>query len=155
VAELKSRIFDLIKTESFNQDIIVLIFSKSDLNSAIPSIHRLDEKEFIYKGRFYDIVKEEVVGDKVYFHCIHDKTEGFLNFLFVKNFKNHNDECSFQNLLSGPSFKFLPVYLLTKKDILTDYYQCNIIQAIPEIFKRVNFPEIPTPPPQNFNYNII
>jgi len=139
---------ELISAASINSNYKILGFSKEDIYGNVPLINRLDEKEFRYNGSMYDIVREEVKEDSVYFYCILDKKETLLELLFTEHLAKQTRENSPQNISSGFVFKFLPDYLLGAKNIkLKNYRSINYFNS-PEKFRPLVYHEILTPPPQ-------
>lgn len=52
----------------------VIEISKKDMDNH-PHFTRVNEREFLYKGSMYDIVRTVESGDSVYFYCMNDKKE--------------------------------------------------------------------------------
>ncbi len=52
------------------EEIVVLSFP---LNSH--EFKWIDKKEFIYKGKLYDVISRKITGNAIIFHCINDKKE--------------------------------------------------------------------------------
>ena len=151
VAEIKSEILESIKTNTFQNNLTVLIFSKDELDGELSAVNRLNNEELRYEGRYYDIVKEEVKGEKIYFYCLYDEKESFLDLLFSNHLEKQNGNSSSQKLISGFPFKFLPDYILNNKYVPLENHRLNHCPAIAEKIILTNYPEILTPPPQGLN----
>jgi len=80
------------------------VFSVFNPN-ADPSFRRVDEREVVYHGNLYDVVKEVQKGKVVTFYCIHDNKEEIL----VAGMKNMHNNKKAQNLLQHLVTIALPV----------------------------------------------
>ena len=72
---------------------------------ADPSFRRVDEREIVYRGNLYDVVKEVPKGKLVTFYCIHDNKEEIL----IAGMKNMHNNKKAQNLLQHLVTLALPV----------------------------------------------
>ncbi|MDD5570254.1 MAG: hypothetical protein PHD97_03765 [Bacteroidales bacterium] len=69
---------------TYNKKLVVLKFSFNNLLK-IKWIKK--NKEFLYDGNMYDVVKSEVSADTIYYYCINDRKEKELITDFDKNTK--------------------------------------------------------------------
>ena len=86
--------------EVAKENLVRFVFAKNQIDT--------DEKEFQYKGRFYDIVKTKIVGDSLEIYCFDDETETrltnvFHQLIFDKKTQNtdyqHKTQLCFQSLI--------------------------------------------------------
>jgi len=73
--------------------------------SADPAFRRVDDKEIVYHGNLYDIVKEVPKGRVITFYCIHDNKEQAL----IDGMKNMHQNKKAQVLLQHLVTIALPV----------------------------------------------
>jgi len=66
-----------------------LIFSKEDMNPARGHFVRINKHEFRYKGKMYDVVSQQKIGDTIHFTVIHD----------------HRDEINFDQLAANTNLQ--------------------------------------------------
>jgi hypothetical protein len=66
-----------------------LKFSKDEFYSEKSKIKHIGEDEFIYSGRYYDIIHYEILNDSITLWCLNDKDEEKLIANFQENIKNH------------------------------------------------------------------
>lgn len=149
VTEVKSDVLKSIKEHSYEQNLTVLVFSKDELTAGTSGIDRIDEKEFRYNGGMYDIVKEEIKDDSVYFYCIFDEKESLLDFIFTEHFEKNQEENSSDKMPSSFVFKFLSDYNSLKDWIVPPekFRLMYFLNRSDNLFLNY-FPNIPTPPPQ-------
>lgn len=58
------------------EELVLLTFRASNLQAELRWEH---SREFEYQGQMYDVVKSELKGDSMYFHCWPDHAESRLN----------------------------------------------------------------------------
>lgn len=148
IFEVKTKVWESIEKSTYNNHLTILVFSKDDLSAGTPGFKRIDEKEFRYNGRMYDIVKEEMKNDSVYFYCIFDEKENLLISAFTLLIEKKHETDSSGRIASAAVFNFLadnnftiqkipqPEVCKTRLSFLSDNLFLNF------------FPDIPTPPPQ-------
>jgi hypothetical protein len=129
-----------IENELKDRDLIHIVFS--DSNQASFSWIKPD-KEFLYKGEMYDVVKMRSVGQSVHYYCINDKREKQL----IANFnKSHNSKKDAdKRLLRSFYFDFLfqQVALINCINYSEFHFPVFIIQ-----YSSDN-PETHSPPPKS------
>ncbi|MEI8005465.1 MAG: hypothetical protein WCI48_04605 [Bacteroidota bacterium] len=92
----------LLKHGCFDHDLTVFsVFNPA----ADPSFRRVDEREIVYRGNLYDVVKEVPKGKLVTFYCIHDNKEESL----LAGMKNTHNNKKAQYLLQHLVTIALPV----------------------------------------------
>lgn len=137
-----------IKNSSYYQVIEILSFSKSDLKNGKHNIKFIEEHEFRYNGRMYDIIESWETDDTVVYKCINDTREEQLEEAFVQyvvNNQNRQDlPLPIKQILS---FLNLDLYFnnsgldFSTNKILTYLYQIKF-NLLENIF------EVPEPPPR-------
>ena len=146
-SHLKEIAEENISTGRLVNKVLILAFSKTDINEVLSELRFLDKKEFSYKGKMYDVIKKECVNDSIYFYCLPDADEDELNLAFNKNFdgdeQNSDKNSPRQNLLKN----ILQDGVLSDNPILmrqfskTNYFTHKSITALSNIY------EVVTPPP--------
>ncbi len=146
-SHLKEIAKENISTGRIVNKVLILAFSKTDINEGLSELRFLDEKEFTYKGKMYDVIKKECVNDSIYLDCLPDTNEDELNLAFNKNFDgdelNSNKNSPGQNLLKN----ILQDSVLSDNPILPrqfskiNYFTNKSITTLSNIY------EVATPPP--------
>ena len=145
-SHLKQVAEEKISISKLENRAITLAFSKTDINNGLSQLRFIDEKEFSYKGKMYDIITKKNVNDSVYFKCFSDIDEDELNLAFNKNFdgdengdKNSSGQNQLKNILQDGVLSNTPFLLPQFKKI--SYFANNSISAPPNVY------EAATPPP--------
>jgi hypothetical protein len=89
-------------------DVELIKLKKSDIGNHSLNFSWKDEGEFRFNNRMYDVIREEIVGDTIYFYCLHDDKETglyvILDSLFCSGLddsgNDSNDWSGFENYLS-------------------------------------------------------
>ena len=79
--EIRNEMFSKIEKFELSNCIEKIQISNSDLVNK--SFHRLDDTEFEYLGKKYDIVKEIKCNEGTMFYCVNDKNEEMLEKVFA------------------------------------------------------------------------
>jgi hypothetical protein len=150
--------FHLVKKEWRNamyQKLYNLVDDKTLVSFQFPkTAYDISEKEFVYQGHYYDVVKYETFGDSIKVHCFDDETETRLVSEFHSVlFDNTAQKKDFQDKAQG-FFKLMVKEFLFEKDFalpappsvfepfLTDFYYKNPLLFPP-------FLDFDSPPPQD------
>jgi len=80
---------------------IILGFDRQELISSVTGLRWIDENEFRYQGRMYDIINKEEKGDSVYLYCIDDSTESELYAVLEKIIENDSEDPDEQEALNN------------------------------------------------------
>lgn len=64
----------ILKNTSDNE-LEKIVISNSDITSSSSDFRFNDDNEFIYKGKFYDIVRQKSDGSNTIFYCVNDTNE--------------------------------------------------------------------------------
>ncbi len=119
--EIQKEMFSKIENFEVSNCIEKILIKNSD--RANKYFHRLNETEFEYLGKKYDIVREIVNFDETIFYCVNDKNEEILEKAFAAVLEDdlNNDPKKSQSL----------THLKNKaKENLTYKYQINSPQLI-------------------------
>lgn len=89
-------------------EVELIKLKKSDIDNHFLNFYWKDEGEFKYENRLYDVIKEEIRNDTVYFYCMSDDDETGLYMILDKllgsefdDSENDSDDWSgFDNYLS-------------------------------------------------------
>lgn len=145
----KKCIKEAIKNETINEVVEVISFSKKDLKAGNYDIIFIEEYEFRFNGKMYDIISKWETEDTVFYKCINDSKEEQLEKSFVKyvvnNSKRQDIPLPIKNLLT-----FLNIdYFFNSLKLNIDKIQTCSIKTYPESFQIENLVEVPDPPPRN------
>lgn len=132
-------------------EVELIKLKKSDIENHYLNFSWKDEGEFRFDNRMYDVIREEIVGDIIYFYCLPDDNETglyiILDSLFCSGFDdsgNDSDDWSvFDNYLSyyySCSDYNLKNY--TQEKYFANNNNCKILEGVIQI----NTP----PPNQSF-----
>ena len=109
----------------------------------------VEENEFMYNNKMYDIAKSSERGDTVYFYCIEDKNEIILDELFAGCFSEDKNETDTEDV------KIVLRFLNT--EAITNLFYQNLFIPVKQIqyidsqkLFTSYFPRVITPPPQGF-----
>jgi len=80
-----------IKFNSTTENTEVLVISDTEIQSKNSPFKWMEEDEFRYHGKMYDIIKSEKQGNNNIFYCVNDKNEELLLSRFENYLKHHED----------------------------------------------------------------
>ncbi|MBN1632616.1 MAG: hypothetical protein JW917_00450 [Ignavibacteria bacterium] len=102
----KKEAFERIDNFLSEEELIILGFSSEELKDKVYFVH---SREFIYNNEMYDIFKTEERNDSIFFKCICDKNETFLEKSFSIYFSTE----------SKPNAKHPYIFNILRNIILT------------------------------------
>ncbi len=147
----KKSIRSQILNHNFPQLVEKLSFSKEDLNKG--KLHFIEEHEFRFNGKLYDIIEKLETDDSLHFICINDTEEEKLEEKFLEFVINKNNDSEIP----------LPVKQILKLLNSDFYFQTSSINLKLSflVFKFIdlpfvliyNYPAIPDPPPKTYIIN--
>ncbi len=144
----KRNIKFLISKNSFEQVIEQLSFSKEALNKGEYNLKFIDDHEFKYNGKMYDIISKFETEDSVFYRCINDSKEEELEKAFVEFVVNNNHRQDLP-LPIKQILNFLNIELFTltgKSDLFFTEFTFYKIDRADKIL--INYKDILTPPPR-------
>lgn len=143
---LKEEASEKIDSGMFSSKYEIIIFSNEEIRKGISDMIFLSKKEFLYKGKMFDIVKAVHKNDSTYFYCLPDKDEDKLNFAYNNIDKNDKGadkksaaEKLTKNIISEALITGLSIYLYQKTE--NNYRLSN------NKFSQQDFSTVHTPPP--------
>ncbi|MGB9665310.1 MAG: hypothetical protein ACPL25_10405 [Ignavibacteria bacterium] len=86
----KRTIYEQIRSNNFNQVIEILSFSKVDLQKKLIKLEFIEEHEFRFNGKLYDIISKWETEDSIFYKCINDIKEKELEEIFVSYIVNNS-----------------------------------------------------------------
>ncbi|MCX8056599.1 MAG: hypothetical protein N3F03_03185, partial [Ignavibacteria bacterium] len=86
----KKSIKSAIKNNSFFEVVEVLAFSKERLKHGDYDLKFIEEHEFRFQGKMYDIISSWETKDSIFYKCINDKREEELEGAFLTYIVNNN-----------------------------------------------------------------
>jgi hypothetical protein len=142
---VKNEMAEALESSANHFNIVHFTFSEKDLTSTVQFTDR-SQKEFIYQGEHYDVVKSYRLGDAVFFTCVSDVKESSLFSFFTKHF---DEQSSKNNSSQKPSVK----------TAMQDWFFQNNFSEYPVVTSPVILPnevcvlskssfQIPSPPPK-------
>jgi len=127
----------------------VIVITKEMKQSVDPTFTRLNNNEFRYKGKLYDIVRSKNVGTATYYYVINDKKEENLYSFLTENIKSQLAQAQHPSKdQQYPLFDFIKQVLLTKTGILAIDNTLRTFFEGPKISYDDPFHVIPYPPPK-------
>jgi hypothetical protein len=144
----KRTIKEQIKQNNFQEVTETLSFSKSDLKNKLVNLEFIEEYEFRYNGKLYDIITQWETDDSIYYKCINDTKEEELEEIFVNYVVNNNHRndlpLPIKQLLNSLQVEY---YLVSNQKI---YPQLNSSFITCSEYKNPldEFLSIPDPPPR-------
>ena len=121
-SSLKNKIAEKFYSDNFKNEKILIVFANSDLKKGIPELKFMDEKEFSFKGKMYDIYERIVTGDSTYFYCKADHDEDKLNLALNKTVEQNSPNAQNKNVQN----------ILLKKIIEEGILSVNNINLLPQ-----------------------
>lgn len=85
----KKAIKEQIKQNNFNEVVEILSFSKVDLQNKKVKLNFIEEHEFRFNNKLYDIISIWETADSIYYKCINDTKEEELEKVFVSYVVNN------------------------------------------------------------------
>ena len=107
----KQEVLEVIEKGVLEDKLAVFVFNGEDLMNGSTKIQWIEENEFRFDNKMYDVVKTETRGDSVYLYCLHDENESRLYTIL--------DEC-FQQMLDDDPNKVDE--LTTLNNFLSQFY---------------------------------
>jgi len=147
----KRTIKEQIKQNNFQEVTETLSFSKSDLKNKLVNLEFIEEYEFRYNGKLYDIITQWETDDSIYYKCINDTKEEELEEIFVNYVVNNNHRndlpLPIKQLLNSLQIEY---YLVSNQKIYpqlnSSFITCSEYQNPLD-----EFLSIPEPPPRIFH----
>jgi hypothetical protein len=132
-----------------DKELEILTFAVSDLNHSRQDLQFLEHNEIRYRGSMYDIFKTEYKSDSVFFYCLNDKKESYLEQAFSKYIESKTNESSKNIPISNILHNIIKT-ALAPVNFNEYHYQSSIkfITVIQEIIPQFS-KDIPTPPPKS------
>ncbi len=93
-------VYASIGNDVFDEEVLILSFQKSDVESGNISFQWINKNEFRYHGKMYDIVESAEINDSIFFYVYCDNTENLLenNFnCYIEDEKKNNKQNSYFN----------------------------------------------------------
>lgn len=136
---LKKQIKQEIKQGLKDEELTVIIVS---LNEESKLYWVKPNKEMIYKGKMYDIVRTKIQNEKKYYYCINDEKEKQL----IDNYnKTHNSQKELEKKVK----KVEKINLYCQKAIFINYFSNFEIKHYNKSFDLVtNYLKPQSPPPK-------
>lgn len=108
---------------------------------------RVNDKEFSYYGRMYDIYKEDVSNDTLYLYCVSDENEDIINnaiAIYINDKKNDNSNSAISNII-----KIFITIALAPNEVNLSYLNTykNISNKLQISYQDI-YIDIPSPPPR-------
>ena len=91
-AKYKTEIVEMMLNDISGIEIVSFKFDKNDLQTGKIRIQWIDDDEFRYQNRMYDVVTRESSNDFLNLYCIEDKNESLLYSYFDRYFQKLIDE---------------------------------------------------------------
>ena len=132
-------------TQSIPQNKLIAIIID---NNTKKDINFVDDNEFLYKGKMYDVVKQQTNGDTIIYYCINDNKEEELFANLNKEVKNNMDTNPVKNKTKQILNKIsISLFYEDIKDTHSDI-SYNIIYPNDYIIYVNHFYDVITPPPK-------
>jgi hypothetical protein len=142
---VKNEMAEMLESSQNHFNVVHFSFSEKDLTNNVQFTDG-DEKEFVYQGEHYDVIKSHRQGDDVILECVSDERETSLFSFFTKHF----DEQSSKNNSSSK---------LSSKPVMQDWFFQSTFSEQPVITSAIIFQNevcilskfsfrIPSPPPK-------
>ena len=148
-SQIHTEFFAGLSTGNSAGEIEIIKLKKTDLKSSGYLIW-LEENEFSYHGRLYDIVKKIEKGDSVYYYCHNDKKEENLVKCFTTLIEQNTSESGLTNKLN--KYIFSGLLLFGDFEHPSSYnpeFESNIIKRSFTHTHSSHYMEIPSPPPKS------
>jgi len=146
---VKSEMWQVMKADIPETNLVRLVFHTSALKQGAYPLTWIDDHEFRYNDRMYDIIRSSVEGDSSYFLCINDVQEEQLFSQLHKHVQQHTGD-------SGQSGKLDPFKDLFKESLsacLAPPVALVYSDAIRAVFNDLYCSivlDVPSPPPRPF-----
>jgi len=147
---VKKEIKEQIKCSLPDTDLSLIKMNKKDARPGSSLLKWYEEgKEFVYRGRMYDVVKQEIKGDTIYYYCINDIKEeqlfAVLNGILDKTMQSDGMKERVLKRVFQLSQNF---YVLLKAPLSADRNGCGIIYyPYTEEYLYI-IHDVPIPPPK-------
>jgi len=99
-------------------------------------------KEFIYQGEMYDVVRIKVRGDEIHYYCINDQKEKQLIATFNKN---HDSKNELEKKIKNSS---IAKYFPQQSSFTMEEFSSSFAYGIIEINYKLGSISPPSPPPK-------
>ncbi len=114
---------------------VILGFDRQELIGSVTGFRWIDENEFRYQGRMYDIISKEERGDSVYLYCIEDSAESDLYAVLDKIIENDSEDPDEQKALNNFFSQFYSsqeIYISFLNPQPDSFYQENCVDDLLE-----------------------
>ena len=150
IYEAKSEMSERIEGSDFGKELTTLVFSIENGNISDKDIDFKNEDEFEYKGEMYDVVKSETRDGFVYFYCINDKNEEFIQASLEKHISdNFSNDAATQKRVNSILKNIIKKGISNNSTIQVSRINNNCLSFNREIeYLFTVTREIKTPPPK-------
>jgi len=132
-------------TQSIPQNKLIAIIID---NKTKKDINFVDDNEFLYKGKMYDVVRQQANGDTIIYYCINDNKEEELYANLNKEVKNNMDTNPVKNKTKQILNKITISLFYEDKNNTKPDISYNVIYPIDYIVCVNHFYDVITPPPK-------
>jgi hypothetical protein len=148
---IKTDIKNTIKSRLDLKDLILIKIPGKSGNSDNKLIRWKEENEFWFEGSLYDVARQEIKGDTIYYYCINDSRETQLFTGLDKQVDEQLNNPARTNQY-GKVFKFFKdhTYLFFGSLFPVFYTDTNPLNNLTNIHYLSYLPDTDSPPPEYF-----
>ncbi len=99
IQKTKSEVLDKMEKDALPENAVSLSFPLKDGKVVNPDFSLEEDQEFLYQGKMYDIVKQEIYTDRITYYCLQDQQETNLKALLTSFHLPEKTDLPFNNLL--------------------------------------------------------
>jgi hypothetical protein len=139
-----NKINDYLSLE--NLELVKINTNSPDYNNT-DIYERINEKEFTYYGKMYDIYKEDVSNGILSLYCVSDENEDVINnaiFTYINEKKNDNSNSALANIIKI----FITIAIVPTDANYNSINTYNSISYLYQISYQNIFIDVPYPPPR-------
>ncbi len=112
VQQTKEEMRETLTDNDETQDLIVVKVPYVNGKIEEKDFELIDEDEFRYEGKMYDIARTEIKDNAIYFYCLNDKKEDAIDLALVKHIQNNVNDNSATGKKSNSILKnLIKIYL--------------------------------------------
>ena len=143
--EIKSQMKQGISEEQ----LVILKIPNSKQNELIQPWWMMDENEFRYYGKMYDVVRKWERGDTTWYYCLEDEKESLLFADLDERIRDQLNNSPINRSNQKNKQLFSSQYIGASQDELSIYFRQKAIEDLPYFFRIKTWIVNPaTPPPQ-------
>jgi hypothetical protein len=146
-AQVKKELLNRIRSEQFEM-IETIKISKRDMANKSVNFRMVEDHEFSFEGKMYDIISKSEDDEYLIFLCINDEKEEKLDLAFRNHVENNFEDSAAKKFSSFPNKKNIDIGYISKFTIKINIFTKASVHDNLSTNSKNFISDVITPPPQ-------